>query len=202
MGLSAVEYRDVSGRGVVAQGGLKFRASEQSLSRYFAPILPFVTLNDLIGEAAFWILMPSTIAVWTLPLLLYLTGLPWALTWTIGLYLLAHIIHQLVYFKSLNYIVFMLGNRILQFVVYLFLAIVFANTNHLDWTITLAAMFLCIALGLDVIFVSPLTLVLNRFVGLPTSDQLLRLIGWHYARKYTEDDPTKWKMFDEKGQES
>ena len=201
MGLFAVEYQDIPGRGVLAQGGLKFRASERSLSRYFAPILPFVTLNDLIGEAVFWILIPSTIVVWTLPLLLYLTGLPWALAWTIGLYLLAHVIHLLVYIKPLNYLVFILGNRILQFIAYIILAAVFAFTTHIDWAITLATMFLYFALGLDVIFVSPLTLVLTRFVGLPTSDQLLRLVGWYYGRKYTTDDPTKWKMFDEKGQE-
>lgn len=193
MGLFAVEYQDVPGRGVFAYGGLKFRASEQSLRRYFAPVLPFISLNDLIGEAVFWILMPSTIAIWTLPLLLYLKGLPWALIWTFGLYVLSHIVHLFVYIKPLNYLVFILGKRMLQLVAYVVLAIVFAFTGHISWTITLAAVFLFYVVGLDVVFVSVLTLPLN---SLPTSDQLLRLIGWHYGRKYTKDDPTKWKMFD------
>lgn len=197
MGLFAVEYQDVEGRGVIAQGGLKFRASEDSLCHYFAPILPFVSLNDLIGEAVFWILMPSTIAVWAFPLLLYMKGLPSALVWSFGLHILAYVIHLLVYIKPLNYLVFILGNKVLQFVAYVVLVVVCALTGHIAWAIALAVVFLFYVVSVSEILVSILTFPVNRLVGLPTSDQLLRLIGWYYGRKYTKDDPTKWKMFDE-----
>jgi hypothetical protein len=196
MGIFAVEYQDVPGRGVITQGGLKFRASEPSLCRYFAPILPFVTLNDLIGEAVFWFLMPSTIAVWSFPLLLYLKGLPWALIWMFGLYIFAQVFHLFMYVKPLNYLIFILGNRILQLVAYFVIAIVFMLKGYIAWAISLAAVFLFYAVGVSEIIAGIFTFPVNRFVGLATSDQLLRLIGRHYGRKYTQDDPTNWKMFD------
>jgi hypothetical protein len=197
MPLFAVEYQDVAGRGVIAQGGLKFRASEQSLRHYFAPILPFVSLNDLIGETVFWILMPSTIAIWAFPPLLYLTEFPWALVWMFGLYILLQVVHLLLYIKLLNYVVFILGNKVLQFIAYVVLVVASALTGHIAWAIALAAVFLFYAVGVSEIFASILTFPMNRFVGLPTSDQLLRLIGWYYGRKYTQDDPTTWKMFED-----
>jgi hypothetical protein len=197
MGLFAVQYQDIPGVGVIAQGGLKFRAREESLCHYFAPILRFVSLNDLIGEAVFWIRMPSTIAIWAFPLLLYLKGFPPALVWIFGLHILAHVIHLFVYIKPLNYLVFILGNTVLQFLAYVVLAVLCALTGHVTWAIALAGVFLFYAVGLSEIFVTILTFPMYLLVSLPTSDQLLRLIGWYYGRKYTKDDPTKWKMFDE-----
>ena len=195
MALFAVEYQEVPGRGVIAQGGLEFRASEHSLLHYFAPILPFVSLNDLIGEAVFWILMPSTIAVWAFPPLLYIKGLPQALVWMFGFNILAAAIHLLVYIKPLNYVVFILGNKILQFVVYVVLVVASARTGHNHWAIALSGVFLFYAIGVAELILGVIILPVNRFVGLPTSDQLLRLIGWYYGRKYTQGDPTKWKMY-------
>jgi len=74
MGLFFVDYQNVPGQCVYAKGGLKFRADEEALRRYFAPILPYVSLNDLIGEAVFWVLLPSSLAIWTFPFLLYYRG--------------------------------------------------------------------------------------------------------------------------------
>jgi len=194
MGLFAIDYQDVPGRGVIAQGGLKFRAREESLCRYFATILPFVSLNDLIGEAVFWSLMPSTAAIWTFPLFLYLKGFPSALVWMLAVHLLAQVTHLLVYIKPLNYLVFVLGNRALQIVAYLIVGIVYGLTGHITWAIALVAVFLLYALGLPEIVIGILTFPVSR---LPTSDQLLRLIGWHYGRKHGQDT-NEWRMFDEK----
>ena len=194
MGLFSVEYQDVPGQGVIAQGGLKFRAPEASLSRYFAPVLPYVSLNDLIGEAISWILMPATVAIWIFPLLLYLYDIPMALFIMLGVQVAAEILHQLVYIKPLNYITFYLGNKILQVVAYVVLALVFGFSGHGSWIIPLAGVFVYYAIGLGNVVMSILDLFLAMFVGVPKSDQLLRLIGWHYGRKYTNDDPTKWTM--------
>lgn len=194
MGLFAVEYQDVPNRGVVAQGGLNFRATEESLLRYFAPISLHVSLNDLIGEAVFWILMPSTIAVWIFPILLYLFDIPMAFFIMLGVQVVAEVLHQLVYIKPLNYLTFYLGNKILQVVAYVVLGIVFSFSGHGSWIIPLAGVFIYYAIGLDGVIMSILDFFLAMFVGIPKSDQLLRLIGWHYVRKYTNDDPTKWTM--------
>jgi len=103
MGLFAVDYRNVPGQCVYAQGGLKFRADEEALRRYFSQILPYVSLNDLIGEAVYWVLFPSSLAVWTFPFLLYFQGLAFTLVTVAVLFLVAGIAHQYMYSKSLNY---------------------------------------------------------------------------------------------------
>lgn len=193
MGLFSVDFQDVPNRGVIAQGGLKFRATVEYLNSYFDPVLQYVSLNDLIGEAVFWFLMPSTIAIWAFPFFLYFNGLPSALVWTLGVHLVAEATHLLVYIKPLNYLVFVLGNKILQGVVYLTVAVVCAVTGHISWTAALIGVYLAYALGLADLCVGILAFPVNRFVGLPTSDQLLRLIGWHYGRKHGQD-PLNWKM--------
>src|SRR5215207_4367404 len=106
MGLFAVDFQDVPGQCLYAQGGLKFRADEEPLRRYFSQVLPYVSLNDLIGEAVFWVLFPSSLAIWTFPFLLYLYGVGFSLMAGVVLFLLAGIVHQYVYLKSLNYLVF------------------------------------------------------------------------------------------------
>ena len=199
MGLFAVEYEDVPGQGVIARRGLKFHATQESLSRYFAPILPFVSLNDLLGEAVFWSLMPSTIAVWAFPVLLYLYGPFFGVVLTLALQIVAEVADELVYIKSLNYFVFW-GNATVQFVAYVIMAVVCAFSGHVAWALVLAGVFIFYASGLNEVLFTLLGLVLAMFVGLSQSDQLLRLIGWHYGRKYTRDDPTKWRMFDERSE--
>jgi len=106
MGLFSVDYNNVPGKCIYAKGGLKFRADEESLSRYFAPILPHVSLNDLIGEAVFWILLQSTIAIWIFPFLLYTHGILYVIVVSIILYLIVAIVSLLVYIRPMNYIVF------------------------------------------------------------------------------------------------
>ena len=194
MGLFAVKYQDVPGRGVIAQGGLKFRATEESLSHYFSSILPFVSLNDLIGEAVFWIIMPSTITLWIFPILIYKQGLPLSLLWIVLLHVALYIIHLFIYVKPLNYLVFVLANPFVEFSFYIITGIYFVYLGHISWAIAMGSVFIFYKVGLDVVLISALTFPINRFVGLPTSDALIKLIGWHYGRKYTNEDPTEWKM--------
>jgi hypothetical protein len=113
MGLFSIDYKNVPRQGVYAHGGLKFRAGENSLSRFFAPILSYVSLNDLIGEAVFWVLLPSTLAVWTFPLIFYRIEL---IIVAPALYVLARIFQMCIYLKLLNYLIFVFANKLLQFI--------------------------------------------------------------------------------------
>lgn len=118
MGLFSVDYQNVPGQCVYAQGGLKFSADEEALRRYFSPILPYVSLNDLIGEAVFWVLLPSSLAIWTFPFLLYYQGGVLAVVATLLLSTFVGIVHQYVNLRSINYWVFIFGNRLLWLVVW------------------------------------------------------------------------------------
>jgi len=196
MGLFSVEYRNVPGQCIYARGGLKFRADEDALYQYFEPILHNVTLNDLIGEAVFWSMLPSTIALWTFPFLLLCKGAIFALITTIIIYLILEIGHLSIYIKPLNYIIFILGNNVLAFIVYIIWAVIFIITGAKGQIIILGAWFLFFAVGLNkLIILFPFIPILTKIFSLPPSDQILRNIGWNYARKYGID-PSKWKMRD------
>jgi hypothetical protein len=127
---------------------------------------------------------------------IFIWSLPLGLLLALGLHIIAEVIHQIVYIKLLNYLSFF-GNRMVQIVVYVILGIIFSFTGHGTWTIALAGVLIFYAVGLGDILMSVVDIFLAKFVGIPKSDQLLRLIGWHYGRKYTNDDPTEWTMFDD-----
>lgn len=197
MGLFSLDYQNMPGQCVYAKGGLKFRADEDALRHYFAPILPYVSLNDLIGESVFWSMLPSTVAIWTFPFLLHSQGILFAIIATLVLYLVAEIGHMAFYIKPLNYVVFILGNQFLSLVVYIIWAVILILSGSIVGAIILGVWFLFFALGLSqIIFLFPIIPFLTKLFSLPPSDQVLKNVGWHYARKFGID-PTKWKMYDQ-----
>lgn len=197
MGLLWVNYQNVPGQCVYAKGGLKFRADEEALCRYFAPILPHVSLNDLIGEAVFWVLLPSTLVIWIFPFLLfYSQEMLFAIIVAVALYLLLEIGHMSFYLKPLNYLVFILANPLPQLILYIVWAVILIRSGSVDKFIVLGVWFLFFKLGFDKLIFSPLLISLNEaHFSLPPSDTVLRNIGWYYARKFGID-PSKWKMYD------
>src|SRR5262249_39275950 len=116
--LFAVEFRDVPGKGVVAARGLKFQEGEQALRRRYNAALQTTSLNVLLGEAALWVLWPSTIAIWAFPLLLWRLPIDISILVTIGLFLAIQIAHMTFYRRRLNYAAFVLANRALQVTAY------------------------------------------------------------------------------------
>ena len=196
MGLFSVNYQNVPGQCVYAKGGLKFRADEDKLRHYFSPILPRISLNDIIGEAVFWSMLPSALAIWIFPILLYFKGILFALIATLILYLITEIGHLIFYLKPLNYIVFILGNNFLAFIIYLIWAMMLIRSGSKEEVIVLGVWFLFFAFGLGQLILLPLLPILTKFFALPPSDQILRNVGWYYARKFGLD-PTKWRMSDE-----
>lgn len=195
MGFFWVEYQNVPGQCVYAKGGLKFRADEDALLRYFAPILPYVSLNDLIGEAVFWILLPSILAIWTFPIFLYSQGILFAIIATAVLYLIAEILTLIFYIKPLNYLVFIFANPLLKVAAYIVWAIILILSGSILEAIILGIYFLFFAFGLDVLMFGFLLIPLFvKLFSLAPSDQVLRNINWYYGRKFGLD-PTEWKMY-------
>lgn len=190
MGLFLLDYKNVPGRNIYARGGLKFRADEHSLRHYFAPILPYVTLNDLIGEAVFWSVLPSTLAIWTFPIVFYRGEF---IIIVIALYVLAQILHMTIYLKWLNYLVFVFSNKLLEFLFYAILAGVFMQNGSVFAAVILGIVFLFFAIGGDEFHFGLIMLALlshawfrpftKRFLYLPRSDQILWNVSRFYRKK-------------------
>ena len=180
MGLFSVDYDNVPGRCIIAQGGLKFHCDETALREYFVTILPYISLNDLIGEAVFWFLLPSTLAIWVFPFLLYTCGALNGMVVTAVLYLIAYLVHMFVYLKPINYLVFIFGNRLLALLAYIILVVISVVSGSIDKAVMLGIYFLFFYLALDEILFLPLIRVfVMPFSQSHVSDQLLEVIGDH-----------------------
>ena len=202
----SVDYENVPGHGIYAQGRLKFRFDEDALRRYFAEILPYVSLNELIGEAVFWFMLPSAIAIWTFPFLLYYSqGILFTVVGAVALYFIAEMAHLFFYLKPLNHILLIFGNHFLALIVYVIYAIILILSGSLMKAIILGAWFLFFALGLNELLSLIIFVVVGRvyfsqkkrFLTLLKPDQILINIGWYYASKLGID-PSKWEMYNQK----
>ncbi|MFI5339710.1 MAG: hypothetical protein ACHQ7N_07720 [Candidatus Methylomirabilales bacterium] len=194
MGLFAIDYKNVDGQGVYARGGLKFRADEESLRRYFAEILPHVSLNDLIGEATVWLLLPSTTAFWLFPVLLYYLDISFAVCATAAVYLVATVSHFLIYSKPVNHLVLLFSQRVPRLIAYAGWATILLLKGLTMKAIVLGASYLFFGFGVEARMIATLLApVYAKLFSLPPSDQVLRNVGWYYAEKHGID-PTTWRM--------
>ncbi len=182
--LFAVGFRDVPGKGVVAAGGLKFQDSEEALRRRYSRILERISLHVLIGEAALWVLWPSTVAIWMFPLLLWRLSADIAVLAAIGLFLAVQIAHMMFYRRWLNYVVFVLANRALQLVAYAGCAALFWSHGAPGKALAAAVWLLLMATGVvQVIFVVPFMPILKSFFAQRPADQALQNAARYHERR-------------------
>jgi hypothetical protein len=183
----AVSYRNVPGKGVFAIGGLKFHSDEAELRRKYARALESARLDALLGEAALWVLWPSTAAIWAFPLLVWRLRIDWAILADIGVFWAVQIVTMLFYSRPLNYGVFVLGNRGLQALAYAGFALWFWRAETAMKVVFLAAWLILMAFGVvQVIFVVPFVPLLRRLFERTPADQALR----HIARRYEREKPS------------
>jgi hypothetical protein len=187
-----VEFRNAPGKGVFASGGLKFQSDEQELRRRYARVLNMVPLETLLGEAALWVLWPSTAAIWAFPLLLWPLPVDVAVLYAIGLFLTVQVAHMRFYSRRLNYAGFVLGNRALQGLGYIAGAAAFWRTGEGTKALALGAWLVLMASGvLQVIFVVPFVPILKRILELRPADQALENVVQYHLRHQTGPHPVR-----------
>ncbi len=174
----STSYRDLPGKAVTAAGGLRFKADEAELRRRYAAALLHAPLETLVGEAATWVLWPSTAAIWVFPVLMWRLRVDLAVLAAIGVFLLVQVATMIFYSRPLNYISLALSNRALQAVFYAGWAL--AEPRQLA---ALAAWLALMAFGVvQVIFVVPFMPLLQRIFSLAPADQALRNVARRHAR--------------------
>jgi hypothetical protein len=181
MGLFKLPYKNVPDFGISARG-IKFSKDEEYLRNYFAPILDFISLNDLIGEAVFWLLFPGTICFYLFLVCLIFLGPLASILIALGAYVALDFLHHLIYFKPLNYIVFALGNPIPKIIMILITSIIFYKTGNTIY-ILYAGLWYFLGDFLEQIAIIPFRMIYLKFIfSLPTNDQVLRNVGLYYRK--------------------
>lgn len=194
MGLFSLQFRNVPDEAIYAEGGLKFRADERALRRYFAPILSRVSLNDLVGEAVFWVHLADTASIWAFPILLYVRGPSAAFVGAALIFLVAEMASRAIYIKVLNYTVFVLGNRALQLFAYGAFAVWLWIHGSTGGALALAFWLGIFWFGAAQFLGGLLLLPIHRILfSLPPSDQALRNVGFYHGVRIGLD-PLKCRM--------
>jgi len=175
--LFAVAYRNVPGKGLFASGGLKFQ-EEAALRREYGRVVERMGLEALIGEAAVWVLWPSTAAIWIFPWLLWLWRADAAVLASVGVFLVVQAAHMLFYARWLNYVGFVLANRLLQAVAYLGFVAAFWAAGSKAKAAGVTAWLVLMALGAaQVVFLAPFVPLLKVFFRRSPADQALMLVA-------------------------
>ncbi len=178
------EYRRVPGKGLFLAGGLRFQTEEDAFRREFRKALERAPFERLLGEAALWVLWPSTAAIWVFPALLWRLRVDYALLADIGVFLAVQVATMLVYARRLNYALVVLGNRPLQGVVYLAWAFALWRAGETAKLPALAVWFALMAFGVaQVIFVTPFLPVLRLLFARAPADQALRQVARRYQKE-------------------
>lgn len=73
-------------KGLVTQTGRWYHIPEEELREYAGAVLDYVSLEQLVRWAETWIESPRTVALWTLPVTLWVLPVEWAVVTTLGLY--------------------------------------------------------------------------------------------------------------------
>jgi len=178
-----LHYRRVPGKGLFAAGGLRFRTEEADLCRDHPALLDRVPFARLLGEAALWVLWPSTAAIWAFPALLARLSVDYAILADIGLFLAVQVVTMLFYARPLNYALVLLGNRPLQAVVYLVWAVWMWRSGVPGKIVALAVWFPLMAFGIaQVIFVTPFLPLLKVLFSRAPADQALHQVARRHSR--------------------
>lgn len=179
----AVEFRNVAGKALFGPGGLKFE-DEAKLRRRYAAVLEKTPLETLLGEAALWVLWPSTAAIWVFPVFLLRFSIDVAALASIGVFLVVQLAHMAFYSRRLNYALLVLGNRVLQGVYYAGWAAAFWRMGAATKVLALAVWLVLMATGvLQVIFVVPFLPVLKRVFARRPADQALHNVARYHERR-------------------
>jgi len=182
--LFAVEFRNIPDKGIFLKGGLKFRSDESETRRRYKPLLRRVPLEILLGEAALWVLWPSTAAIWIFPLLLLRLRIDIAVLVDIGIFFAVQIADMLFYSRTFNYVGFILANRALQALLYAMWGVWLWFSGGPAKVLALGAWLLLMATGVvQVVFTVPFLPLLTRVFSKLPADQALWRVACVRARE-------------------
>ncbi len=88
---------------LVTKRGLRINFSRKELNRFFGSLLEKRPLECMVGETAHWVLIPSLVAVYSFPIILFITKNPWyTLMSSLGLMMSMSLFNQFSYNYNIN----------------------------------------------------------------------------------------------------
>lgn len=176
-------------KALVTKRGLRISFSRKELTDFFGLLLEKRPLECMVGEAAYWVLIPSLVSIYSFPIALYFSNNPWySLMAALGLLMSMSLFNQSSYNYTINkYLVKPASSMIPKFTVNFFSALLLNKSGSSIWLVMLPFIWWVLNDFLPVVYlVSELLLIKIKswMWDLADPDGVLRQVGIYWAKKF------------------
>ena len=174
---------------LVTKGGLKINFSRRELKEHFGLLLDKRPLEVLVGETAYWLLIPALVSVYSFPILLYISkSLFYTTMAALGLMMSTSIFNQHSYNHVVNtYLVKPAVNPIAKLLVNSIFAVLLYRAEGNVWYLLAPFVWWILNDRIPLIYLlSELLMIKFKkwMYNLGDPDGVLRQAGIYWAKKY------------------
>ncbi len=174
---------------LVTNRGLRISFSRKELNSFFGRLLEKRPLECMVGETSSWVLIPSLVAVYSFPIILYITNNPWyTLMSSLGLMISMSLFNQFSYnYKINNYLVKPASNIIPKLFINLLGAVFLYMTGADVWLAVLPFIWWALNDFVPIVYLITEILLIKAKTAmwnLSDPDGVLRQVGMYWAKKY------------------
>lgn len=184
------DLTDVPQEGALqTKGGMKISHTRQELEEYFSILLESRSLEQLAGETAYWVLIPSIVAVYSFPVMLWITkSVGWAALGSFGLMMSFSLLNQSAYHYLINkYLIRPASHALPKLLFIAGLSLLLYQSERNLYVALFPLLWYVFIDRVPILYLlSELMLVKTKawLYKLPDPDGVLRQVGWYWARKY------------------
>jgi len=174
---------------LITGSGLRISFSRKELNDFFGKLLKKRELECMVGETASWVLIPSLVAIYSFPIILFITKNPWySLMSSLGLMMSWSLFNQSSYNYKINKYLVKPGSSIIpKIIVNLFGATALYMSGASIWLVVLPFIWWVLNDFIPIIYLlSELILIKPKswMWTLADPDGVLRQVGIYWAKKY------------------
>jgi hypothetical protein len=184
------EINEVPGEdALVTKGGLRINFSRRELKEHFGILLNQRPLELMIGETAYWLLIPSLVSIYSFPVILFISNsIFYSIMASLGLMMSTSLFNQGSYNHKVNsFLVKPATNIIPKLLINLVFAILLYRTGKDVWFLLIPFIWWILNDRIPLIYLLSELIMLKVkgwMYNLADPDGVLRQVGMYWAKKY------------------
>jgi len=173
---------------LITKGGLKIHFSRKELREHFGLLLDKRPLEILVGETAYWLLIPALISIYSFPIILYISrNFFYTIMASIGLMMSTSLVNQGSYNHTVNtYLVKPAVNPIPKLLVNFIFGVLLYRAEGSFWYLLTPFIWWILNDRIPIIYLLSELLMIkfkNWMYNLGDPDGVLRQVGIYWAKK-------------------
>lgn len=174
---------------LMTKRGLRISFSKKELTKYFGKLLAKHPLECMVGETAYWVLIPSLVAIYSFPIILFITKNPWySLMASLGFMMSTSLFNQSSYNYTINkYFVRPAANILAKLTINIVGSVLLYQAGVSIWLVVLPFIWWLLNDFLPLIYLLSEMILMKFKAGmwnLADPDGVLRQVGIYWAKKY------------------